>query len=186
MSCGAGRRHGLDLVLLWLCCRLVPAALIQPLAWELPYAVGIALKRKKSGEAVGWRFVTITMAWLDSPSSPAFQGHTAFILKTSGVPFCCCGLRIWHCLYSGLGYCCGVGLIPSLGTSRGHRCSQKKKKIKGELPIPWYLSWLFFLEHLIFKADQSMVKMPKSSAMARECWQTHSYKNILVAGNSDN
>ena len=33
------------LLLLW--CRLIATALIRPLAWELPYAVGVALKRKK-------------------------------------------------------------------------------------------------------------------------------------------
>ena len=33
--------------LLWLWHRLAAAALIQPLAWELPYATGVALKRKK-------------------------------------------------------------------------------------------------------------------------------------------
>ena len=36
-----------DPVLLWLWCRLAAAALILPLAWELPYAAGAALKRKK-------------------------------------------------------------------------------------------------------------------------------------------
>ena len=30
-----------------LCCRLEPAAAIQPSAWELPYAEGETLKRKK-------------------------------------------------------------------------------------------------------------------------------------------
>ena len=34
-----------DLALLWY--RLVAAAPIQPLAWELPYAMGMALKRPK-------------------------------------------------------------------------------------------------------------------------------------------
>ena len=34
-----------DLVLLWLWCRLAAAAPIQPLAQELPYAAGVALKR---------------------------------------------------------------------------------------------------------------------------------------------
>ena len=34
-----------DLVLLWH--RLAAAAPIQTLAWELPYATGVALKRKK-------------------------------------------------------------------------------------------------------------------------------------------
>ena len=47
MSCGVGHRHILDLVLLWLWHRLVAVALILPLAWELPYAEDVALKRKK-------------------------------------------------------------------------------------------------------------------------------------------
>ena len=36
-----------DLVLLWLWCRLAATALIRPLAWEPPHAVGAALKSKK-------------------------------------------------------------------------------------------------------------------------------------------
>ena len=36
-----------DLALLRLWCRLVAIAEIRPLAWELPYATGLALKRKK-------------------------------------------------------------------------------------------------------------------------------------------
>jgi len=36
-----------DPVLLWLWCRLAAVAPIQPLAWEPPYAVGVALKSKK-------------------------------------------------------------------------------------------------------------------------------------------
>ena len=42
------RRCGLDLVLLWLWCRLAAAAPFQPLAWEPPYAVGVTLKKQKS------------------------------------------------------------------------------------------------------------------------------------------
>ena len=34
-----------DPVLLWLWCRLAAATLIQQVTWELPYAVGAALKR---------------------------------------------------------------------------------------------------------------------------------------------
>ena len=37
MTCGVGCRHSLD-----------PAALLQPLAWELPYAADAAIKRKKN------------------------------------------------------------------------------------------------------------------------------------------
>ena len=49
MTCGVGRRQGSDLVLLWLRLwhRLTAVALIQPLAWELPYATDVAQKRKK-------------------------------------------------------------------------------------------------------------------------------------------
>ena len=47
MSCGVGLRHGSDPKLLWPWCRLAATALIQPLAWEPPYAVGVAQKRKK-------------------------------------------------------------------------------------------------------------------------------------------
>ena len=43
MSCGVGCRQGLEPALLWLGCRLAAIALIQPLAWELPYATDAAL-----------------------------------------------------------------------------------------------------------------------------------------------
>ena len=45
MSYGAGRRHSSDLQLLWH--RLAAVAPIRPLAWEPPYAVGVALKKTK-------------------------------------------------------------------------------------------------------------------------------------------
>ena len=48
MSCSIGCRHGSDLALLWLWQRPVATALIQPLAWESPYAAGVALKRRKA------------------------------------------------------------------------------------------------------------------------------------------
>ena len=51
MSCGVGHRHSSDLVLLWLWCRLVATALIQLLAWELPYALGAALKKTEKKKA---------------------------------------------------------------------------------------------------------------------------------------
>jgi len=47
MSCGVGRRHGLDPVLLWLWLWPAAAAPIRPLAWELTYTMGVALKSKK-------------------------------------------------------------------------------------------------------------------------------------------
>ena len=39
-----------DLALLWLWCRLAAVASIGPLGWELPHAVGAALKSKKKKE----------------------------------------------------------------------------------------------------------------------------------------
>ena len=46
MSCGVGHKHSSDPVLLWLWQGLAAAALIQPLAQELPCARGVALKSK--------------------------------------------------------------------------------------------------------------------------------------------
>ena len=44
MNCGIGHRGDLDPELLWLWHGLVATALIRPLAWELPNAVGVVLK----------------------------------------------------------------------------------------------------------------------------------------------
>ena len=48
VSCGVGCRCGSDPVLLWLWSRLAAEALIRPLAWDLPFATGVALKSKIS------------------------------------------------------------------------------------------------------------------------------------------
>ena len=45
VNCGVGCRRGSDPVLLWH--RPAAKALIGPLAWEPPYAMGAALKNKK-------------------------------------------------------------------------------------------------------------------------------------------
>ena len=50
MSCGIGHRGSSDPVLLWLWHRLAFMAPIQLLAWELPYVVGVALRKKKQKE----------------------------------------------------------------------------------------------------------------------------------------
>ena len=47
MRGGVSCRHGSNLVLVWLWCRLAAAALIGPLAWQTPYATGAAPKRQK-------------------------------------------------------------------------------------------------------------------------------------------
>ena len=48
MSCGVGHRHGSDTALLW--CRAAATAPIRPLAWEPPFAAGVALGKKKFTE----------------------------------------------------------------------------------------------------------------------------------------
>ena len=50
VSCGTGCRRGLDLALLWLWCKPAATALIRPVAWEPPYAMGAALKNKQTNK----------------------------------------------------------------------------------------------------------------------------------------
>ena len=51
MSCGVGLQFGSDLALLWLWLWLAAVTLIRPLTWEPPYAVGMALQKKKKKKA---------------------------------------------------------------------------------------------------------------------------------------
>ena len=48
MNCGVARRCSSDPELWWLWRRLAAVALIQTLAWEPPYATGLALKKTKT------------------------------------------------------------------------------------------------------------------------------------------
>ena len=63
MSCGVGGRRCLDPALLWFWCGPAETAPIRPLAWEPPYAVGLALekakrqKKKKKKSVIFWRVV---------------------------------------------------------------------------------------------------------------------------------
>ena len=52
VSCGVGRRCGSDPAWLWLWCRLAVTAPIRPLAWEPPYATGVALESQKKEKGV--------------------------------------------------------------------------------------------------------------------------------------
>ena len=60
MTCGVALRQDSGLVLLWLWWRLAAAALIVPLAWELPYSAGLALKSKKKKNKKKIYFFIIT------------------------------------------------------------------------------------------------------------------------------
>ena len=53
MSCGIGRRHGSYPELLWLWCRPEATVPIGPLVWEPPYAMGVALKDRKTERKEG-------------------------------------------------------------------------------------------------------------------------------------
>ena len=48
MSCGVGHRGGLDPSLLWLWCRPAAVALIGPLVFKPPYAMGVDLNKQKT------------------------------------------------------------------------------------------------------------------------------------------
>ena len=53
-------------MLLWLWHRLAATALIRPLAWEPPYAVGAALKRQKTKNKNSG--VPVVAQWLMNPT----------------------------------------------------------------------------------------------------------------------
>ena len=58
-----------DPAFLWLWCRLAAAALIRPLAWKLPYATGVALKKEKPPNPLNLYFCClICMSLLVKPS----------------------------------------------------------------------------------------------------------------------
>ena len=64
-----GHRSGSD-PLLWLWCRSAAAAPIRPLAWELSYATGAALKSKKEKKML---MVKSDAYFSDGRSHPCFE-----------------------------------------------------------------------------------------------------------------
>ena len=57
MSYGVGYRCGFDPAMPWLWCRQVAVPLIGPLAWEPPYASGVALKRQKKNACIFKQYI---------------------------------------------------------------------------------------------------------------------------------
>jgi len=101
MSCGVCRRHGSDPVLLWLLYRLATEVPIWPLAQELPYATGAALKKKKKeSDCRGPNYICGLEQWVKGSS-------------------CSCG-----CSCS-IGHSCGSGSVPHPGTSICCGCGKK-------------------------------------------------------------
>ena len=69
LSCGVGRRLGWDPGWLWLWRRPAATALIRPLAWEPPYALGVTLKsEKKKKEKRGIHILKKKLIMPDSES----------------------------------------------------------------------------------------------------------------------
>ena len=80
--------------MLWTWCRPAAAALIGPLAWELPYAAGVVLKRKKERRKNNSKFwLNLLIDWAELDVSLvavlfcfvfAFKGRTCSIWKFPG------------------------------------------------------------------------------------------------------
>ena len=62
MGCGVRHRRSSDLALLWLWRRLTAVAPIRPLAWEPPYAVGAALKRRRRKKNI-YIYIILIVFW---------------------------------------------------------------------------------------------------------------------------
>ena len=96
--------------------RLAATDPFRPLAWELPYASGVTLKRPKQTKKLN----EITKT------------------KYSDIP----GLRTWPSHCCGNHGCYGSSWIPGLATFACHRCSKKlkkkKKKKKKTGPQIWF------------------------------------------------
>ena len=103
MSCGVGRRCGSDLALLWLWGRLAAAALIHLLACKLPYATGMAIKKKIMG-------VPVVAQWLTNPTrNREVAGSVPALAQWVNDPARRCR-ELWCGLQMRLGSCVAVAL----------------------------------------------------------------------------
>ena len=114
MSCGVGRRCGLDPELLWH--RPVTTGPIWLLAWELPYASGVALKKTKQKKDLKTHVFTagLLIFWQSLERVHILQN------KYSGVALWLSRLTIWWCR------CWGMGSVPGPGTSTFCEAPPKK------------------------------------------------------------
>ena len=134
---------------------MVATAPIRPLAWELPYAVGVALKSKQANKqkSVSWSSCCGTVG----------LGH----LGSSGTrvrsPAQHSGLRIRCCHSCSFGGSCGLNLISGLETSICHEAAKKEKRrekkyhdcalpgqfggLPHRLPFPWLCPLLLSINH---------------------------------------
>ena len=145
MSRGVGRRHSLDLVLLWLWCRLEAAAPIWPLAWELPYAASAALKSKKRNELL----FLITSLLVPFSFDP--------VLKSRRKPLLFLKMLVYSSTKFSVSSFCEKFYPPPLFG-----------RIMFTFSFPLDL-WIW-LQHLIFRVHEGLVT---ETAYPEEYWQEH-------------
>ena len=77
-----------DPALLWLWCRPAAVALILPLAWDLPYAVGVAIKSKKKKKKLN--FILCILLQLKEIKKKKQSALPSVYPKTNLVFLCTC------------------------------------------------------------------------------------------------
>ena len=84
VSCGVGHRLSWNLMLPWLWHRPAATALMRPLAWEPPYAVGSGLPppKKKTKQILDWRMyirnyeeIRLNRLWLNHAKTWKIRGY---------------------------------------------------------------------------------------------------------------
>ena len=130
MSCGVGPRHGLDPVLVWLWCRPAAAAPTQPLAWEPPYAMGVALKWKKKLK-LKKRIVTVSSHHVSDPQIHLMICKKVFLFSFFFF-FFFCYYRTAPVAYGGSQ---ATGRIGAIAASLHHSHSNLASKLRLQ-PIP--------------------------------------------------
>ena len=86
MRCGVGGRCGSDPALLWLWRRPVATALIQPLAWEPPYAAGAAQEMAKRQKNKKTTSTKKTESWGSSCLGSAVMNRTSIHEDSDSIP----------------------------------------------------------------------------------------------------
>ena len=121
MSCGVGRTCGLDPAWLWLWRRPAATAPIQPLAWEPPYDVGVALKRQKKRKS---KRQSSDIHWLPYELKREGDGGT---IKESVFTFAYVNIKKfchWVTVPRHSGLACPLPLSLQAGSPSGPRGSQ--------------------------------------------------------------
>ena len=170
LSCAVGQRHGLDLGLLWLWCRLAAVAPIRPLAWELPSAVRMTLKRQKIKIKNKIKLRTVHqefLLWLrglwpqhslheDADLIPGLVQWFKDLALPQAAAWVTDAAQILCRHGCGVGLSCSSDSVPGLGTSICYRYGHKKKKN-------------FFFKELSFKRVMKRVKKEATNWVYLQC-----------------